>query len=359
VDFPSTSSSTLVAVAAAARTMRLRSLRPRRCASPREPRSSIAFSPAKEDVMHTIIMRFIRLLALVATGFCCLPVNAAWQFTSVDFPGAVETNVFGINESGDAVGFAFDVLSPTQIHPFPFVYDSKKGTYTRLARAFGEEFGTFGIGINDRGVIVGSFLNELGSSAFVRSKKGVYTTFMHPGSVLFTDARGINERGLIAGSADDGDVTIGFIYDPASNTYVDFLPSPQTTAHGINNRGDVVGSVVLDAGVACAQCPEGVYGFLRTQRGVFTFFRVNGLNTSARGLTDSGLIAGYVETDTGIKSFVTRLQGLPYEAITIPEASLLEFPGMSFTIAEGINNRGDVVGVYLDADFAAHGFVAR
>jgi len=66
-----------------------------------------------------------------------------------------------------------------------------------------------------------------------------------------------------------------------------------------------------------------------------------------------------VYTDTGVKSFVARLQGLPYEAITISDASLLEFPGMAFTIAEGINNKGDVIGVYLDANFETHGFVAE
>jgi hypothetical protein len=302
----------------------------------------------------------MRILAIVAATVCCVPVHAAWQFTAVDFPGAVETNVFGVNDSGDAVGYAFDVLSPIQIHPFPFVYDIKKGTYTRIPRAFGEEFGTFGLGINNQGAIVGSFLAPPNGDehAFVRSKKGVYTEFVHPGST-FTDARGTNERGLIAGVADDGNFLLGFIYDPARNTYVDFLPSPETIAHGINNRGDVAGSVFLDAGVACAQCPEGFYGFLRTARGAFTFFRVNGLDTRARGLTDSGVIAGQVDTDIGVKSFVTRIQGLPYEAITIPDASLLEFPGSSFTIAEGINNRGDVVGLYLDADFASHGFVAR
>jgi hypothetical protein len=264
-----------------------------------------------------------------------------------------------VNDAGDAVGFAFDVLSPTQIHPFAFVYDIGKGTYTRLARAFGEEFGTLGLAINNRGIVAGArFAPPDGADhGVIRSKKGVYTEFVHPGS-FFTTARGINDRGLVAGVADDGALVIGFIYDAASNTYVDFLPSPDTTAHGINDRGDVAGSVLLDAGVACAQCPVGYYGFVRTARGAFSFFRVNGADTRARGLNDSGVIAGQVDTDTGVKSFVTRIRGLPYEAITIADARLLEFPGMSFTIAEGINNKGEVVGIYLDGDFAAHGFVA-
>jgi hypothetical protein len=119
-----------------------------------------------------------------------------------------------------------------------------------------------------------------------------------------------------------------------------------------------VGSVFLDAGVACALCPDGYYGFLRTAQGSFSFFRVNGADTRARGLSDAGAIAGQVDTDTGIKSFVTRLRGLPYEAITIADGALLAFPGQSFTIAEGINNKGDVVGIYLD-DTGSHGFVAR
>jgi len=308
--------------------------------------------------MRTILQRYFRLLAIITATVWCAPVHAAWQFTAIDFPGAVETNVFGVNDSGDAVGFAFDVLSPVQIHPFAFVYDTRKHTYTRLERAFGEEFGTFGLGINNRGEVVGSRLTppDGADHAVVRSKKGVYAEFVHPGS-SFTIARGINERGLISGVADDGGLLIGFIYDPARDRYVDFLPSPDTTAHAINNRGDVVGSVFLDAGVACALCPDGYYGFLRAANGGVSFFRVNGADTRARGLNDAGVVAGQVDTATGVKSFVTRLRGLPYEAITIPDASLLAFPGQSFTIAEGINNRGDVVGVYLD-DAGPHGFVA-
>ena len=309
--------------------------------------------------MRTIIQRYVRLLAIVSATVCCTPVHAAWQFTAIDFPGAVETNIFGVNDSGDAVGFAFDVLSPIQIHPFAFVYDTRKRTYTRLARAFGEEFGTFGLGINNRGVVVGSRLTPPDGidHAVVRSKQGVYTEFVRPGS-LSSAARAINDHGLISGIADDGDLVIGFLYDPASGQYTDFLPSLATTAHGVNNRGDVVGSVLLDAGVACALCPDGFYGFLRTAQGTFSFFRVNGADTRARGLSDAGVIAGQVDTDTGVKSFVTRLRGLPYEAITIADGALLVFPGQSFTIAEGINNKGDVVGVYLD-DTGTHGFVAR
>ena len=157
--------------------------------------------------MHTITTRYIGILAIVAATVCCAPAYAAWHFTAIDFPGAdvVETNVFGVNDSGDAVGYAFDVLSEFQIHPFSFVYDTRKGSYTRLPRAFGEEFGTFASGINNPGVIVGNFLNELGAPAYIRSKNGVYAAFMHPGST-FTNFRGINEHGVIAGHADDGDL---------------------------------------------------------------------------------------------------------------------------------------------------------
>ena len=309
--------------------------------------------------MRTIIRRYVGVLAIVSAVVCWTPVHAAWQYTVIDFPGAIETSVFGMNDSGDAVGSALEVLSPTQAHPFAFVYDIRKGTYTKLARAFGEEFGTFGLGINNRGVVVGSRLAppDNADRAVVRSKQGVYTEFVHPGS-FSTTARAINDHGLISGVADDDGLLVGFLYDPATGRFTDFLPSPDTTAHSVNNRGDVVGSVFLDAAVACASCPDGYYGFLRTAQGTFSFFRVNGADTRARGLNDAGVVAGQVDTDTGIKSFVTRLRGLPYEAITIADAALLAFPGQSFTIAEGISNKGDVVGIYLD-DTGRHGFVAR
>src|SRR5437867_3862791 len=40
-----------------------------------------------------------------------------------------------------------------------------------------------------------------------------------------------------------------------------------------------------------------------------------------------------------------------------PTFSTIDFPGASFTVAFGINNRGEIVGKYIFADSTAHAFL--
>jgi hypothetical protein len=307
--------------------------------------------------MKLLTRRSIELLLAGGVAWS-LPALAGYTFTSIDYPGAVDTQVFGVNNSGQVTGDGFDAVGASS----PFVYDAKKGSYTLIASPPGLNAVVFGI--NEAGVMAGGVDDGLNESGFVRNKKGAYTTFSHPGCAD-AEARGVNNSGLVAGwgTGCGGPGSIGFVYDPASNAFIDFLPSPTTIVQGINGKGQVVGSVRLDAGVACTGCPPGSYGFLRAPSGAVTYFRVNGEETSARGITDSGQIAG-TALDSG---FVTTLAGLPYEAITIPNAALLAFPGAVQTTPEGITNGGDIVGIWTEflggdpndlANYKLHGFIA-
>ena len=299
--------------------------------------------------MQAVTNRFIRLFFAVAAIVSSSPALADYAFLLINDPALpIFTEVFGINNAGQVAGIGLT----------SFIYDSKKGGYTRIADAPGS-LGSSVLGINEPGVMVGALsFDGLTESAFVRSKNGAYTAFSHPGCTD-TEARAINNTGLVTGHAfgcSPSD-TVGFIYDPARNVFIDILPGEFTIAQGISNSGQVVGSVALDAGIACTGCPRSNYGFLRAASGAITLFRVNGHSTTARGITDSGLVTG----STASKGYVTSLAGLPYEAITIPDAELLVFPGATSTSPEGISNAGDIVGIWSDAPsggFPLHGFIA-
>ena len=289
-----------------------------------------------------------------ALTFLYSPPDYAWA--SIDYPGAAFTDAFGVNNVGQVVGFAFDedgnVLAS-------FSYDSIKARYATIAPVPGS-LETDVAGVNDSGVMVGELtFDGVTGSAFARSKKGAYTVFSHP-DCTETLARDINDAGLVSGLGVDcqASATVGFIYDPARNAFTDFLPGPNTIAHGINNQGQVVGSVTLDAGVACSSCLSGRYGFLRAVSGALTYFQVNGLPTSARGISDSGRVTGYVSNFGDLQGFVTTLQGLPYEAITLSRFKLLAFPGGISTEPQGITDTGDIVGIWFDAFGNDHGFIA-
>jgi len=310
--------------------------------------------------MQSITTRFIRPLLLLGALAGSSVALADYTYTSIDYPGAAYTQVFGINNSGQAVGSGlnFDINGIPNILVATFTYNSKKGTFTPLAQPPGTSKAD-ALGINEPGVMVGgvTFDGGLTESGFVRSKQGAYTVFRHPGCAD-TTARAINNTGLVSGYADTCTASdfVGFIYDPARNLYTDFLPGPLTIAQGINNRGQVVGSVFLDPGVACTGCLAGRYGFLRAANGAVSYFRVNGRSTAARGITDSGLITGFVSVGSGAnKGFVITLAGLPYESIN---TTLLEFPGALSTIPEGISNAGAIVGIWNAASGPSRGFIA-
>jgi uncharacterized membrane protein len=285
-------------------------------------------------------------------------VQAAYVYTQIDPPGAVTTQVFGINDRGSVVG-----TDVTTVTGGPFVYRWRSATFHDVA-PLSDNTNTSVLGINDAGVMVGgvSGPHAFASRAFIRTRSGHYVVFSHPEAVRTTEARAINNGGLVTGYRDAaGGSTVGFIYDPATGEFTDIVPSAFTIAQGINSAGDVVGSSILNANEACPGAPAGSYGWRRRVDGSVTFFRVNGRDTDARGINDSDFIAGdIVDPVTGnFRGFILKLGAGPCESLTIPDAALLEFPGYDVTIPEGINNAGVLVGiVYNNDDVIFHGFVA-
>jgi hypothetical protein len=297
------------------------------------------------------------LLAIAGAGVA----RATHDFASVDYPGAQNTQLWDINNNGLAIGTASGgaVTSPTG-----FLYDTKTKLFTKLPPVPGYDSAAFGA-INDLGIIVGVGLiatdfDDLADGVILEN--GKYSSFAHPGSYQ-TFPRAIGNTGLITGyaSLNDGS-SVGFIYDPKLGTFTDIMiPYGYIEAiipQGINDLGRVVGSVYLIDGPDPCQ-PNGQYGFVRETDGTVTLFRVNGVYTRARGITNAGLITGYL-TEFGEKGFAVTLPALGgFQALTIPEIELLSVPftGATDTLAEGIDNTGHIVGTWLQPG-AEHGFIA-
>jgi uncharacterized membrane protein len=218
-------------------------------------------------------------------------------------------------------------------------------------------------GINSAGTIVGGAVDSAGlESAFVLDEAGGFTVFSTPGWPN-TEARAISGAGLIVGTSYAPDEatkssSVGFIYDPKQNAFTLILPevSQDVVPQGINASGQVVGSYITPNGSKI--------GWLRASNGDVTTFRVNGGGTAARGINDSGQIAGFVTDPLSghIKGFVTTLGGtVGFEAVSIPDAELIEYPGATRTYLEGITNAGVIIGFWSDQPFPSqsyHGFIA-
>jgi probable HAF family extracellular repeat protein len=139
---------------------------------------------------------------------------------------------------------------------------------------------------------------------------------------------------------------LGLVALPASAATYQEISAPnsdQTWASGINNLGQVVGYYEIPN-------TNIIEGFLLSG-GVYTSIIFNGEpNTFATAINDSGLIAGFVQTQD---------IGTPYFGFTYQNGfkSMIKFPTAKSTQAFGINNAGQVVGAYVDLKNVSHGFL--
>jgi uncharacterized membrane protein len=186
---------------------------------------------------------------------------------------------------------------------------------------------------------------------FRRDRKGRFTTVNPPGA-SHTIPVGINERGQVVGYYLDAGGSHGFRRDGKGLTTIDVPGAVATLALGINNRGQIAGfyvdAVDPDGGIP----PNAVHGFVRS-KGSFTRIDIPGAGeTLASDLNDRDEIVGaYGDAEGKAHGFRLR-KGVfttidPPGAVDVPGSP--GSPGFLATVPFGINNRGQVVGQYADA----------
>ena len=136
------------------------------------------------------------LAALALAAVFGVPVSAADQtFTTIEYPGAMHTRVFGINPRGDIVGFHIN-LDGT-FHGLLREADGALTSFDVPGAVF-----TAAIGINPRGDVVGFYATTPGLFHGFLLSRGELTTIDFPGAVS-TDALGIGASGDIVGNYRD------------------------------------------------------------------------------------------------------------------------------------------------------------
>jgi len=135
------------------------------------------------------------------------------------------------------------------------------------------------------------------------------------------------------------------------------MPDGDTTALGINNRGAVVGwTIGFWSGfgsafklVKCAWQTLPCYGVF--ERPVANSDGANVTGTVATGINEYGVIVGYHPIDPafGVQKGFLLSQGVFTDYSIVPG---------QLTRINGINNKGDFVGIFEDANQVQHGFVS-
>lgn len=191
------------------------------------------------------------------------------------------------------------------------------------------------------GVTMAVALAAAPRSAWAEGRSYTFTKIMVPGSTQ-THATGINNAGLVVGSYKDGaGVTHGFLFDGVNYITIDYPGSNEHYAIGIGPAGQIVGT----HGAA----PEGPWHAFIKNGTEYTSFDFPGMESDARAVNSSGQIVGVYNAGG-----VTTIHGFLKTGDTY---KTIDYPGADNTRAEGINDIGLISGAYFDAT-GAHGFLS-
>lgn len=273
---------------------------------------------------------FALSVLLLIAGAAAAQKPTHYSFTIIDYPGAFNTGVFGINRSGQMSGTYFGSDGVARA----FIYTEGKFSTVNFPKADR----TFGFGINDAGSIVGYYIDtENRTHGFLYDGKD-FTTIDYP-KAKTTRANGINNSGeIVGGFEDEAGIAHGFVEKAGKFMAIDFVKATRTEAYGINDAGWIVG-YYSDAKTV-------THGFV-DKNGVRTTVDYPGaLRTNLYGINKSGQLTG-TYTDRKNHGFINT-----------PESMRLNIPGALSTFVFALNDSGLVVGQSVDVDSVDHGFLA-
>ena len=266
-------------------------------------------------------------------------------YTTIDFPGAIETGASSINNLGQIVGGY--LLPDGSRHGFLY----SGGVFTTIDDPNSTTNTSEALGINNSGQIVGAFDLDSpegghqfeGAHAFLYNG-GIFTPLDYPAAgVTHTTASRINNSSNIVGVYRFNGPGNGFLDAGGAFSTVNVPAALGCCTHdnGINDAGDIVGQYK-----ATDISPH--QGFMDLV-GVFTTINVPGaFDTVAEDINNSRDIVGTYRSLSGNFGFL-------YSGGVF---STIAFPGARATLAIGINDHGDIVGLYQDANKVLHGFLA-
>jgi len=277
----------------------------------------------------------VRTATAVTLASFCLCSAAGAKVVTFNVAGAQAVSPGPMNDKGQLAGSYLDAAGT---HGFLRQPD---GTITTFDVPGGHDVAP--VAISRTGVITGHVaIGDLGRG-FVRGVNGAITTFKVPGGRITTPA---------AGNADDW--SVGF-YTRVPNNLADqaFLRGPhhQTLEFAVPGATETVAEAVnaslTIAGEAIGQGGGTSQGFIRTPDGAIAQFGQDTGYTLIEGINDDGTIVGQF-TDPQSLAFVRTIDGT-LTTFTGPDGATPAFP-------TSINNSGTIVGGFRDSNGNLHGF---
>ena len=243
-------------------------------------------------------------------GYLLLPQYGQGNYINENFPGSVQTQVTGLNNRGVTVGFWSSMNNANMVN---------------------DNFGFVDVGGRFRNA---DFPTGSPASPPVDQLLGVNDSDVAVG--FYTDANG-NNHGY---EYNIGSSRFSTVTDPS-------LPGASLTAAAINDEGDVAGFYTNSAGTTD--------GFLKTHHGQFIDLAVPGASaTMALGVNGSDEVVGTYTVGSGSSAQMHGFTWTPqhgFQTVDDPH-------GMGTTTINGVNDRGQLVGFYVDSTGNTDGFLA-
>ena len=224
-----------------------------------------------------------------------LNLGPSSSFTNENFPGGIQTQVIGINDTGVSVGFWSTQNTKSQANNNFGFYDwhgqfhSVKFPTRNNAKPPVNQL----LGVNDSDIAVGFFNGAQGNShAYAYSIPGGWFHRIRIHGAVSSTASGINNRGDIAGFyTGRGGVTRGFLLGAHGHLYRLSVPGASSTmAFGVNDNREVVGTYMVGSGNNAKS-----FGFIWARD--FGFRTINDPHgsgaTTLNGINDAGDLVGF------------------------------------------------------------------
>lgn len=319
----------------------------------RKARMRIGVAAVASGVLAAVAAVTLAGSAGAATSAAAAPADG-YQFVTLGSTHDTTFNqLLGINNDGVIAGY---FGSGAKGHPNKgYVLEPPYAQRDVISENFPGSVQTQVTGLNDKGVTVG-FWSSMNTASMNNNNFGFYAVggSFHEVNYPTSDNDKPQVDQLLG--VNNHDVAVGFYLNGAGNargyTYnistkkfamvtVPGAPggtaAPSLTAAAINNDGDVAGFYVVNAKTGATD------GFLKLSNGDFIKLAVPGAtSTMALGLNDSDWVVGdYVTASGATHGFIYRLGHGYTTNVDDPD-------GIGTTTLNGINDENDLVGFYTN-----------
>jgi uncharacterized membrane protein len=283
-----------------------------------------------------------------------------YTYTTLDDQADLTFNqLLGINDRGVVAGY-YGSGVPAITHPNKgYVLDPPYGQGNYVNENFGGSQQTQVTGINNKGETVGFWADTPGDNFGFVDRGGIFTDVVDPhgqgnaGSGMTTEQLlGVNDENIAVGFWTDANgKDHGFLYNVRRKSFTEIgIPgSPSVTTTAINDDGKVAGFYVGAQGQPV--------GFIRSSRGQITVLPgpQGAVSTTPLGINNKNEVVGSYMDATGATHGFTWTRRGGYTTIDDPNAMK---GGPAMTVVNGVNDLGQLVGFYLDDNGNIDGLLA-